>query len=212
MKLAYLHGFASSPLGTKATFFRSRLAELAVDLEVPDLAPDFTHLTITSQVEIVERLLVPDGTILLGSSMGGYVASLVASRRPEAVRGLVLFAPAFHFVERWEASVGEATMQRWRERGTAPVFHYGRGREEPLSVELFDDARSYAAEPDPHCPALIFAGTRDEAVPLPVVEHFARARTDERELVVLEAGHELTEVLEPMWERSVGFLRRFGAI
>ena len=45
--------------------------------------------------------------------------------------------------------------------------------------------------------------------PIKCVERFAAARPA-RELVVLDAGHELTEVLEPMWEHILPFLRRFG--
>ena len=55
----------------------------------------------------------------------------------------------------------------------------------------------------------MFAGRRDESVPLPVVEHFTRGRPG-RELVVFDSGHELNDVLEPMWERTAGFLRGPG--
>jgi hypothetical protein len=102
-------------------------------------------------------------------------------------------------------------MARWRAKGTAPVYHYGLARETPLSIALLDDGRRYPEEPDPRAPALVFAGRRDESVPLASVEHFTRERP-ERELVVLDSGHELTDVLEPMWERTVVFLRRLGTV
>jgi pimeloyl-ACP methyl ester carboxylesterase len=92
-----------------------------------------------------------------------------------------------------------------------PVHHHGLEREVPLAIDLIDDAGQYPQEPDPEAPALVFAGRHDDAVPLAAVERFARARAG-RELVVLDAGHELVEVLEPMWDRTVGFLRRLGAI
>ena len=63
----------------------------------------------------------------------------------------------------------------------------------------------------PRSPALVFAGRRDDVVPLAAVEHFAAGRP-ERELVVLESGHELNDVLEPMWEKTLIFLRRTGAL
>ena len=204
----YLHGFASGPASTKAQFFRARFAELGVALEVPDLAPDFTHLTITSMLAIVEGLLAGEPRVLLGSSLGGYLAALAAERHPDRVRGLVLFAPAFGFIARWEARVGPAAMARWRAAGVTPVYHYGRGREEPLSIALLDDGQRYPAEPDPPVPALVFAGRYDDAVPLAAIERFAAARPEQRELVVFDSGHELTDVLEPMWEWTVAFLRR----
>jgi uncharacterized protein len=208
--LVYLHGFASGPGSTKAQFFRTRLAERGVPLAIPDLAPDFTHLTVTGMLGIVDAI-ADEPAVLLGSSLGGYLATLFAARCPDRVRALVLFAPAFGFVQRWEERVGAEAMARWRARGTAPVYHYGRREDVPLHVNLLDDARQYPEEPDPAAPALVFAGRHDEAVPLPSVEAFARRRAG-RELVVYDAGHELTEVLEPMWERTLGFARRLGML
>ena len=207
--LLYFHGFASGPASTKATLLQTRLAALGHRLAVPDLAPDFTHQTITNQLAIAAALLGPEPAILMGSSLGGYLAALVAARMPERVRALVLLAPAFAFAPRWEAQLGLEVMEHWRHHGVMPVMHYGRERDELLSVELLDDARRYPDEPDPRAPALVIAGRYDDAVPLASVEEFA-AKRPERELVVYDAGHQLTEVLEPMWERIRGFLARFG--
>ena len=207
--LVYLHGFASGPASTKAQLVRARLAALGHDLLIPDLAPDFTHQTVTSQLAIAEALLGPAPAIVMGSSLGGYLAALIAARHPERVRALVLLAPAFGFVSRWEAQLGPEVMAHWRRHGVMPVMHYGREREELLSVDLLTDARRYPDEPDPPTPALVIAGRFDDAVPLASVEAFA-ARRPQRELVVYDAGHQLTEVLEPMWERMRIFLAQFG--
>jgi hypothetical protein len=209
--VVYLHGFASGPGSTKAQFLRARLAERGVTLEIPDLAPDFTNMTTTSMLAIVDALLAREPAVLMGSSLGGYLAALAAERQPERVPGLVLMAPAIDFAGRWERSVGAEAMARWRAKGTSRVFHYGRNREERLSVALLDEARCYPAEPDPRCPALVIAGRHDNAVPIDDVTRFA-AQRPERELVVFDAGHELTCVLEPLWERTAAFLARFGVL
>jgi len=47
---SYLHGFASGPGSTKAQFFRARIAEHGIALEIPDLAPDFAHMTVTGML------------------------------------------------------------------------------------------------------------------------------------------------------------------
>jgi hypothetical protein len=210
-RLAYLHGFASGTASTKAFYFRARLADLGVDLAVPDLARDFRRMTVGSELAVVEQLLADGPMILIGSSLGGYVAALAAERHPELVPGLVLLAPAFGFVERWEARLGEETVARWRREGTLQVFHYGKGREDALGIELLDEGSAHPALPDPPCPALVFAGRRDASVPLAAIEPFAEARAG-RELVVLDAGHELTEVLEPIWQLTRGFLASLGAV
>jgi len=210
-RIAYLHGFASGPGSTKAAYFRLRLGDAGVDLQVPDLAPDFRRMTIGGELAVVEKLLEQGPTILLGSSLGGWLATLAAERHPESVPGIVLFAPAFGFVERWERRLGDDAVARWRRDGTLPVFHYGTGREELLGIELLDEGRAHAALPDPPCPALVFAGRRDESVPLAAIEPFAAARAG-RELVVFDTGHELTEALEPMWELTRGFLASLGAV
>ena len=205
-RLAYLHGFASGPGSTKAQFFKARFADQGAELLVPDLAPDFTHMTIGSMLAIVDTILDDGPSVLFGSSLGGYMAALAAARRPDRVPGLVLMAPAFDFAARWERNVGETAMAKWRQRGTAPIYHYGRDRAEQLSIALLDDARTHPAEPDPSCPALVLHGQRDDAVPLAAAEAFAARRPELRRLVVYDAGHELTEVLGSLWTESTGFL------
>jgi len=162
-------------------------------------------------LDVVAPLLGPE-TVLIGSSLGGYLAALAAARAPGRVRALVLFAPAFGFAGRWEARLGPDAVVEWRARGTMPVMHYGTGREEPLAFDLIADARTHPSEPDPPCPALVFAGRHDDTVPLDGIAAFAARRPAARELVVLDTGHEMTDVLEPLWERTVAFLRRVGAL
>ena len=56
MRFIYLHGFASGPLSGKAQFFRRRLAERGVNVEIPTLDQgDFENLTITRQLAVIER-------------------------------------------------------------------------------------------------------------------------------------------------------------
>jgi pimeloyl-ACP methyl ester carboxylesterase len=94
-RVVYLHGFASSPQSTKARFFGDRFAELGVGFEVPDLAAgDLEHLTISGQLRVIEQACRGEAVMLMGSSMGGYLAALYAAKHPEVTK-LVLMAPAF---------------------------------------------------------------------------------------------------------------------
>ena len=77
----YLHGFASSPESTKAVYLRDRFAELQINLTIPDLNQgDFSHLTISRQLEQVAAELPPPPTpvTLIGSSLGGLTAAHAA--------------------------------------------------------------------------------------------------------------------------------------
>ena len=130
MRFIYLHGFASGPQSGKAQFFFRQFSERGVTLEIPNLVEgDFEDLTITDQLGVLERLTKGEPVSLIGSSMGGYLAALYASRHPEAQK-LALLAPAFQFVQRWPEEIGPYRAARWESTGRFEVFHYGEGRPE----------------------------------------------------------------------------------
>jgi predicted esterase YcpF (UPF0227 family) len=92
--ILYLHGFASGPFSSKARYFHRYLTDRGALVQVPDLAAgDFEHLTITGQLAVARRFLTGGPVCLIGSSMGGYLAALLAARHAEIER-LVLLAPA----------------------------------------------------------------------------------------------------------------------
>jgi pimeloyl-ACP methyl ester carboxylesterase len=209
VRLVYLHGFASGPGSTKAQWLRARLAAAGHALAVPDLAPDFERMTVASMLAVAEAAVDDGPALVFGSSLGGWLATLLAARRPAAVRGLALFAPAFGFVARWAARLGPDAMAAWRRAGTLEVFHYGLDRPARLDVGFLDDAARWPAMPDPSCAALVHAGRHDDTVPLDAIAPFVAARPA-RELVVWDSGHELVDVLAPMWARTAPFLRAGG--
>jgi pimeloyl-ACP methyl ester carboxylesterase len=201
----YLHGFASSPASSKARYFAVRFAERGVTLEVPALdGGDFEHLTISGQLALMERLLKGRAAVLLGSSLGGYLAALYAARHAEVER-VVLMAPAFEFGKRFGALVGEASLQGWKARGTLPVYHYGMERQVALGYGLYEDAQQYEAFPDVRQPALILHGVKDEVVPVQLSRQFCDGRP-EAKLREFDSGHELTDVVGELWMATETFL------
>jgi pimeloyl-ACP methyl ester carboxylesterase len=212
MAIAYLHGFASGPGSTKGQFFHGRLAALGIELLLPDLTRgDFSRMTISGELAAVEALARAHagGLTLIGSSLGGYIAALYAARRPERMERLVLLAPAFDFGSQFTASLEPDALANWRATGWHEFHHYGEQRACPLSIALLDDAASYEAFPDVRVPTLVLHGRRDTVVDLELSAVFARGRPHvEREL--LDSDHELRDVLEPMWERMLKFLRLPG--
>ncbi len=203
--LIYLHGFASGPRSSKAQFFRERLSQIGIPLEIPDLAQgDFEHLTITGQLEAVGAAAKGRPVTLIGSSMGGYVAALYAARHPE-VTSLILLAPAFAFSARWPQVLGEERAQEWARTGVMDVYHFGEGRQRQLSDQLCLDGSRYEDYPDVTQPALILHGRNDTVVPLEHSVRFARGRSNVT-LRTLDSGHELLDVLPEIWDESWKFL------
>ncbi|MGI8988593.1 MAG: YqiA/YcfP family alpha/beta fold hydrolase [Bryobacteraceae bacterium] len=203
--ILYLHGFASGPRSTKAGFFAARLAELGIPLQIPDLARgDFEHLTITGQLEAVDKAVGGGPATLIGSSMGGYVAALYAARHGKVDR-LILLAPAFGLSARWASVLGEQRSREWERTGWLNVYHFGDGRERKLSLALCEDGRQYEEYPDFPQSALIFHGRSDAVVPFENSVRLARGRANVK-LEPLDSDHELLDVLPEIWSLSGTFL------
>ena len=207
MKYVYLHGFASSPQSGKAQFFLRRFAEIGIEMQIPALdGGDFTNLTITSQLKIVDAAVAGRPAVLIGSSMGGYLAALYAARH-ENIRGLILMAPALQFPSRWRERHAPEEIERWKREGSVQVFHYGFQKEVPLSYKLLEDSRGYEEEPEFMQPALILHGTRDPVVPAAISSDFAACHSNV-ELRLFDSGHELTDVMEDLWDEVSRFLAK----
>jgi pimeloyl-ACP methyl ester carboxylesterase len=206
MRIVYLHGFASSPQSGKARFFAGKFGELGVPFEAPALDEgNFEGLTISGQLGVVERAVADGPVVLMGSSMGGYLAALYAARSVHKVERLVLLAPAFQFPTRWRARYTDEELERWKTKGSIPFFHYGYKEERGLGYQIVDDALNFEDEPAFQQPALVMHGLRDEVVPAIVSKVFAEGHRNVT-LRLFDSGHELTDVLEPMWAATAAFL------
>ena len=205
-RVVYLHGFASSPHSSKAQFFRRKFAAKGVPMEIPRLDEGrFEELTVSGQLRVIDRAVGDEPAILIGSSLGGYLAALYAHRHPTQVEKLVLLAPAFQFPRRWRERYSDQDWEQWKREGSTPVFHYGDGRERRLGFQFVEDAAQYEDEPEFPQPALILHGVRDSIVPAEISRGYAADHPNTR-LVLFESGHELTDVLEPMWLEILTFL------
>jgi uncharacterized protein len=205
IRIVYLHGFASGPSSGKARYFRDLLERHGAEVHIPDLAAgDFEHLTLSSQLDVVDRAVAGRPVVLIGSSMGGYLSALYAARHPEVSR-IVLLAPAFGFPRLWHEREGAEAIAHWRSTGAIAVFHYGEGCVRQLGYQLLVDAACYEDYPDARQPALIFHGAQDDIVPVKYSEHFVSIHSNAR-LEVLESGHDLHDVLDHMGAATVRFL------
>lgn len=207
MRYIYLHGFASGPRSHKATDLRDRFAAVGVSLVIPDLnQDDFSHLTLTRQLQQVEALLPtePAPVTLIGSSFGGLTAAWIGQRHAQVDR-LVLLAPAFGFLAHWSVKLGEAQVQAWKSTGFLSVYHYAEGRMLPLSYGFVEDAARYSEDHIQRpVPTLILHGIFDQVIPVQASREFARDRPWVR-LVELNSDHALTDVSEAIWAEIQAF-------
>jgi hypothetical protein len=205
----YLHGFASSPHSTKATYFGERLAAHGVPFTCPDFnQPDFATLTVTRMLsQLRELTAVQERPVtLMGSSLGGALAVLAAGAFGDRIERLVLLAPAVMFAKPGHHLLPPERIEEWRRRGALPFFHYGFGEERLLDYAFYDDSLSH----DPFevrftHPTLIFQGLHDTAVDHRTVEQFAATRPNVT-LSLLDDDHQLAASLPRMWASIEDFL------
>ncbi len=206
----YLHGFASSPKSTKVGYFSERLREHGVDVRCPDFnEPDFETLTLTRMLDRLGAEL--DGleersVALMGSSLGGTLAILAASRYPSKIDRLVLMAPAVMFAKPGHHLLPPERIDEWRRRGALPFFHYAYNEPRDLRFAFYEDSLRYDAfNAAFDQPTLIFQGLRDASVDYRTVEAFANTRPNVT-LSLLDDDHQLIASLPRMWADISPFL------
>lgn len=208
-RVVYLHGFASSPQSSKATFLGRKLVERGVVFEAPDLnQPDFSTLTVSRMVAQTTSIIdgAEGAVTVVGSSLGGCVAVQAALRRPGRVERLVLMAPALDFDGNRLRDLGDRGIEEWKATGELNVFHHAYGRMHPVHYALYTDAeRHNCAGVRVDVPIQIFQGRRDTSVDPGSVERWASSRPNV-ELHLLDDDHQLTASLEYIWREMARFL------
>lgn len=208
MNYIYLHGFLSGLDSTKGKFLEKVFTEAGHKLYRPDLnGTDFSRMTISSQLEIIDSLLqsISGEVVLLGSSLGGYLAAFTAGKRKQVVK-LVLMAPAFDFVNRYFQRLTPAQLRDWQETGFIRLYQYHYKEHRQLGYRMVTDAQKYKNLPiDVQIPTLIFHGLRDESVPYEVSIGYFKSHPD-AELILLHSDHGLYDQLDKMWDYIKIFL------
>jgi hypothetical protein len=209
----YLHGFASGPQSTKARYFDEKLTACGITASIPDMnTPSFTDMTLTSQISHVGSKLIEEDCVMIGSSMGGLVATLTATRFPE-VKALILLAPGFGIEKRWNDLVDHDKRSAWKHQGVLDVFHYASQKNEPLSYKFVEDLESYSTRNiQVTVPTLVMHGINDDVVPVAESKNFARQNPEHVKLIELEDGHELIQSLPTIWSESEAFLKEHNLI
>ena len=106
--------------------------------------------------------------VLVGSSMGGWIACLVALARPERVKAMVLIAPAPDFTEKlMEPALSAAARDDLAQNGVwmSPSDY---GDPSPITARLLEEGRGWSILPGPvaiTAPVRILQGGADPDVP-----------------------------------------------
>ncbi|PVB61207.1 alpha/beta hydrolase [Labrenzia sp. 011] len=179
--LLWLSGFKSDMTGTKAAAlaeFGAARGQAVVRFDYSghgQSGGDFEDACVSDWLEEAEAVFdrfCPDETILVGSSMGGWIALLLALSRKASgrIRGLVLIAPAVDFTEdlMWKQRFTEDIRRTILSQGRwAQPSAYG---DEPYVItrKLIEDGRKHLLLGGPlhvGAPVTILQGAEDPDVP-----------------------------------------------
>ena len=202
----YLHGFASGPNSSKAQAFKKRFEKLKITFHVPDLQEDdFENLTLSRQIRLVQNIIDRDKRKkfgLIGSSMGGYLASLIAQTR-DSVKALYLMAPGFNFLNRWRETLNLSKSTQ----DLIPVFHYRYNKKVLLNTYLFRDAETWESLPFKRkIPTLIVHGLHDKTVNILESRNFV-SKHPGCELKELDSDHGLLSCMDWIVEDCLRFFQ-----
>ena len=176
--VVWLGGFRSDMAGTKAQALAAWAEARGRDYVRFDYfghgesSGDFVQGSIgrwrADALAVIDELTA-GSLVLVGSSMGGWLALLAAAARPERIAGLVLAAPAADFTEALmkprlpvEASAALERDGLWLQRSEYDPVGY------PITRLLLEDGARWSVMPGPlpiSAPVRILQGAKDDAVP-----------------------------------------------
>ena len=211
----YLHGFASGPSSKKASAFKNKFQEVGVSLNIPDLeGGNFENMTLTSQINIIFNLLDQlqcKKVCLIGSSMGGYLATLVAQVRVE-IEATYLMAPGFNFLERWMLSLKLDCDDETCWESKLPIFHYRYDKTRYICTDIFKDANNWnPVALNRKVPTRIVHGIHDDVVPIDESKKFVSGRPW-CSLKELDTDHGLLSHLGWVVDDCIVFFKKLGIL
>lgn len=142
--------------------------------------------------------LVPGKLLLVGSSMGGWIAALVAKARKEKLVGFVGIASAPDFTEAliWQQFTPDQQQQMVKEGVVHLPSCYGE-EAYPITHKLVEEGRRHlilAGPIDISVPVRLLHGTRDEDVPWKISAAFLQQVTsaDAQLTLIKDGDHRLS--------------------
>ncbi len=218
----FLPGFASDMQGSKSRLLAQhaqRLGQSWLRFDYRGMGEsdgDFAQLSISRYLEDVEAILArlaPRPLLLVGSSMGGWVATLAAQRHPQRIRALLLIAPAYNFIQDYFAALPAEEQKNWQETGLRQWQLSPYGPQFPLAYTAVEDAAKHDLLRNPPrlaIPTLILHGSADTAVPVQRSFTFADAAVSQQLAIRVLPGidhrlqgaeRQLLQGVDELWQR-----------
>jgi alpha-beta hydrolase superfamily lysophospholipase len=224
--VVYVHGFASTRGGDKATALEAACTRRGWTFAAFDFRGhgqstgtlrELRGSGLLDDLEQVRDYLVGRGVgrlCLVGSSMGGWVAAWFALRHPQSVAGTALIAPALDFVRSRWAVLTPDERRRWKETGRLRINNQwvdaelGYGLVEEIDLFPLDQLAAGLARP-----MLILHGLQDDTVPYrQSIEFLERAACPHMELRLYKDGdHRLLAYRDEMADTACAFFARVMA-
>lgn len=212
----FVHGFRSDCNGSKSLALAQHAIACGYSWLRFDLSGhgasdgDFRRFRLSAMLEdllavldhVAERKL-----LLVGSSMGAWLSVLAAERRPQQVRGLVLLAAGFNFIQNALADVSHDEAARWARRGERRFEDRYGGDAYTLEHAVLADAAPFDVLGVPRelaCPVVLLHGDQDEVVPAAVSQAFLQTViAPEKRLQIIPGGDHRLNAAVPIIRGAV---------
>ena len=200
MSVLFLHGFKSDRKGSKAQFLADWCADHHVGFTAIDVMAhgesdgdmmDFSLTEALHDVLVTLDTIISKPVVLVGSSMGGWLALRAGEERPEKVQGLIGIAAAPNFTAEIAARMSAEQMAQMATQG---YISEDSGYEEPyiFTRRLIEDGQTHLML---HRPIRydgrvhLLQGKQDSAVAWEKAQRIADALTsDQVEVTLIEDG------------------------
>ncbi len=161
---------------------------------MPDLnCGDFSKITFTKMLKIIDETItgINDEYLLVGSSMGGYLAALYIENYNRLCKRMLLLAPGFDLYNLFYKWLSDYGIRKWEKEGFFNFMHYAYNKEFPLWFDFYRDLKQYSGYPYiKDIPCHIIHGKYDDVVPKDVSINFVN-KNPNTTLEFIDDFHEL---------------------
>lgn len=199
----FLHGLMSSMQSTKAIYLIDYCKKNNYNFIVFDnfgcgnASGRFEDQTISDWLEGVSLILnelIDTEVILVGSSMGGWLALLAALKFPNKIKGLVCLAPASDFTQDIWQNISLGDQNKMQKEGVLEVEGKNCEHKYPISYKLIGDAKKHLLltknKIDINIPVHLIHGMLDEDVPYNVsVKLLEKITSKQIVMKLIKDGH-----------------------